>query len=142
MSSFLTVDMLREFLDDTLDKLSERRGGDLLWDDATLEFSMQAAVREFNSIPPYGVMTAPDAGSLPVDSNLWFNGAAAQAARRRARALRLEAVRFAAGGIETAPDETMLQGLEKMAVECQQAFNDEVLAKKAHAGYRAQFFRA
>lgn len=141
MSQYLTIAMLRDFLDDRLDQVAHKRGGDLLWDDATLQWALEDAVRSYRSIPPF-IDGGGDASSLPVDSNLWLNGAAGSAARRKLRSLRLEAVQFQAGNITTAPDKEIIDGLTALAKECSEAFAQEVQARKATRQFRSTFFRA
>lgn len=128
MSAVLTIAMLRDFLDDSVLDIPNKRSGDLLWTDPELQYGLEHAARAYNSQPPTTIRI--NAAQLPADSLLFFNGAAAAVFGKRLRSLLVEQQQFEAGGIATNPDALMIAGLTKLRDESQQAFEAEARIRK------------
>ena len=73
---YITVADVRDYIKDKTAEDNHLLAGELRYSDEEIERALVYAVREFNSIPPIGVLRV-EPGHVPGDTNVFLDGAAA-----------------------------------------------------------------
>jgi len=134
---FVTLDMVRDHLGDRSIDLESKREGDLTWSDEEIKSAMEAAARSYNSLPPF--VSNAHWSSMPANTDLFLDAAAAVAMERRIRKLAQDRTSFQAGGITTDPEGAIIDGLTGLAKELRAKFTREATAYKANQNWMASW---
>lgn len=128
--SQVTAELIREHAADCTRDLPFKREGDLAFSDPDILSALQAAAREFNSVPPFSVRVSAD--SLSADTNMFLNIAVSYLFERKMRLMAPQLTVFTAGNVQTDTDRQLYEALKSTAEELRKRFLEEARAIKAH----------
>lgn len=132
-ATHLTVEGLRDFLEANIELAA--LGQEMMWTQDELARCIEHAARQYNSFLPIDVdVVSPEC--LQITTNLFFNGAAADAYRRLLTKLQAQDIDIRGGGTDANLVKAMIAHAKEKWREHYQAFDEEGRATKRSKNIR------
>lgn len=138
-NSIVTVDEMRHYLMDRVPEDNELEF-DLSFTDDEINRAMVHAARDWNSIPPVGIMQA-DPARLPADTNVFFDGTLVHLYTSLIAKMRRNDLDYTAGGVDVNIVAKRIANLTKAREEHRELFRTAASDIKVSANLKRAFGR-
>lgn len=133
-NTFVTVEDIRHYVQDRIPEDNELEF-DLSFTDEEIERAMVSAARDFNSIPPIGVLKA-DPQNLWADTNIFFDGTLVHLYTSLIAKLRRNDFDYDAGGVTVNMVQKRIRNLKEAREEHRELFERAAKALKVTKNLR------